>query len=365
VNRTQWVCVCSLLAIALLAGCGSDGNGSSGHAAYVTVPTSNQIAGFRLDDGSGKLNPMTGSPYATGPSPSAIAVDPAGKFAYVANASESTLSLFNVASTGALSEVLPRTNTGTTPAALAIDSAGKFLYVSNVGAHTIGIYAIDSSKGTLTQTAGSGVFTGFGASAMKLSPSGKFLYVVNSSSGVLVGYAVDGTTGNLTQLPKSPFPTGINALASPFAITIDSAEKFLYVANLQEGSFGGFTIDSTSGDLTVIAGSPFATGVSPSGIAEDPSGKFLYVSSLSGAKVYAYSLDATGIPTETDKSPFTAGTGTNFVAIDSSGKYLYAGSQSNKNINGFSIDATTGDLTGTPGSPYNTNANPTSMIILP
>jgi len=358
--------VCALLVIALLAGCGSDGGGgSSGHAAYVTVPTSNQIVGFRVDSGSGKLNPMTSSPYATGPSPSAIAVDPASKFAYVANASESTLSLFNVASSGALTEVLPRTNTGTTPAAMVIDSAGKFLYVSNVGSHTISIYAIDSSKGTLTETAGSGVFTGFGASAMKFSPSGKFLYVVNSSSGVLVGYTVDAASGNLAPVPNSPFATGINAAASPFAITIDPNEKFLYVANLQEGSFGGFTMNSTSGTLTLIAGSPFPTGASPSGIAEDPSGKFLYVSSLSGAKIYAYSLDAAGVPTETDKSPFTAGTGTNFVVIDPSGQFLYAGSQSNKNINGFSIDASTGDLTGTPSSPYSTNANPTSMIILP
>ena len=239
-NRTPWLLVCALLAIALLAGCGSDGGGSSGHAAYVTVPTSNQIVGFRVDSGSGKLNPMTSSPYTTGPSPSAIAVDPAGKFAYVANASESTLSLFNVASSGALTEVLPRTNTGTTPAAMLIDSAGKFLYVSNVGSHTISIYAIDSSKGTLTATAGSGIFTCFGASAMKFSPSGKFLYVVNSSSGVLVGYTVDAASGNLTPVPNSPVSTGINAAASPFALTIDPNEKFLYVANLQESSFGGF-----------------------------------------------------------------------------------------------------------------------------
>jgi len=365
VKAFQWFSVCVLLVVSILAGCGSD-SGTSGSAVYVTVPTSNQIAGFRLDEGSGKLNAMTGSPYTTGPSPAAIAVDPTGKFAYVANAAESTIARYNVASSGALSEVTPRSTTGTTPVALAMDPAGKFLYVSNVGARTIGIFAIDASSGTLTETAGSGVFTGSGAVEMKISPSGKFLYVVNLSSGVLVGYAIDGATGNLTQIVGSPFKTSPTLTSSPFAITIDSSEKFVYVTNLQESSFAGFTMNSTTGTLTTIPGSPFPTGAGPSGIAEDPSGKYVYVSSLSGGNIYAYTIDAaTGVPTELDSSPFTAGSGANFAVIDSSGKYLYSGSQTNKSINGFSIDASTGNLTGASGSPYNTNANPTSMIILP
>ena len=237
----QWFSLCVLLVVSMLAGCGSD-SGTSGPAVYVTVPTSNQIAGFHIDQGSGKLNAMSGSPYTTGPSPSAIAVDPTGKFAYVANAAESTIARYNVASSGALSEVTPRNTTGTTPAELAMDPAGKFLYVSNIGARTIGIFAIDASSGALTETAGSGVFTGSGAVAMKISPSGKFLYVVNTSSGVLVGYSIDGATGNLTQIVGSPFKTSPTLTSSPFAITIDSSEKFVYVTNLQESSFAGFTM---------------------------------------------------------------------------------------------------------------------------
>jgi 6-phosphogluconolactonase len=305
VERVKFITWFGLCLLVFLTACGSDNNQSGGQPVYVTVSTSNQIAGFNVD-GSGQLHAMSGSPFATGPSPSAIALDPAGKFAYVANASESTIALYNVSSTGGLTEVTPRTTTGTTPTALAIDSAGHFLYVSNVGSHTIGIYAIDSSKGTPTETAGSGVFTGFGASAMKFSPSDHFLYVVNSASGVLVGYSVDSATGDLTPVPGSPFPTGISAnpLAGPFALTIDANEKFVYVANLQEGSFAGFTMNSSNGTLIPIPGSPFPTGAHPTGIAEDPSGKYVYVSSLSDGKIYAYSIDTTtGVPTALTKSP--------------------------------------------------------------
>ena len=103
---------------------------------------------------------MTGSPYTTGPSPSAIAVDPAGKFAYVANAAESTIARYNVASSGALRKSRPEARLAPLPQRSSMDPAGKFLYVSNVGARTIGIFAIDASSGALTETAGSGVFTG-------------------------------------------------------------------------------------------------------------------------------------------------------------------------------------------------------------
>ena len=71
---------CALLALFLLAGCGS-----SHHTAYVTTPLNNGIAAFRIDDHSGKLSQIPGSPYPGGLSPNAVVVYPSGKFAYVAN----------------------------------------------------------------------------------------------------------------------------------------------------------------------------------------------------------------------------------------------------------------------------------------
>ena len=71
--------------------------------------------GFRVDSGSGKLNPMTSSPYTTGPSPSAIAVDPAGKFAYVANAGSNSVSVVDLVALKEVTKIpvgqVPKRNT--------------------------------------------------------------------------------------------------------------------------------------------------------------------------------------------------------------------------------------------------------------
>jgi 6-phosphogluconolactonase len=54
----------------------------------------------------------------------------------------------------------------------------------------------------------------------------------------------------------------------------------------------GYTIDATSGALTAVAGSPFATDLSPACVAVDPSGKFAYVANQNRT-VSAFTVNAT------------------------------------------------------------------------
>src|SRR2546427_4766679 len=73
--------ICVLLVLAGLVGCSS----SSTHIAYVTLPTSNSIAAFRVSNHSGKFTPVVGSPFAAGKLPKSIFLDPSNKFSYAAN----------------------------------------------------------------------------------------------------------------------------------------------------------------------------------------------------------------------------------------------------------------------------------------
>src|SRR5215469_12712000 len=95
-----------LFSVAGLAGCGGSG---PRHPAYVTIPSTNQVLGFNIDNHSGSLSPIGGSPFSAGPSPLAIVIHPTRKFAYVANSRENDISLFTIGTSGALTEVLPRT----------------------------------------------------------------------------------------------------------------------------------------------------------------------------------------------------------------------------------------------------------------
>jgi 6-phosphogluconolactonase len=339
--------------IAGLAGCSA----GTSHTAYVTLTGADEISGYYVNNGSGRLFPIPGSPFAAGIGPSSIVAHPSKKLVYVANSGEGTISLFRVDKrAGALIEVTPRTATGIQPTVMAMDAAGQFLFVGNVGSNDIWVYRINSGTGALAPAAAP--VPSATPIAMNLLSTGKLLYVANANSATVSGYSI-GNTGSLSAISGSPFGVGQN----PSSLASDPSGKFLYVANLLAGTFSGFTIDSTSGALTPIAGSPFTPGTRPIAAAVDLSGKYLYVADLSANNIFAYSIGSTGVPTQISRSPFTAGTAPVFLVIDSTGKFLFAGNESSNNISGFVIDPKTGALSNL--VQFGTGSAPTSMVIVP
>jgi uncharacterized protein YjdB len=65
-------------------------------------------------------------------------------------------------------------------------------------------------------------------------------------------------------------------------------------------------MDSTTGALTAITGSPFAAHSNPTSLAMDPTGEFLYVASNENDAVYTYLIDvATGVLDPVPGEPFS------------------------------------------------------------
>jgi 6-phosphogluconolactonase (cycloisomerase 2 family) len=292
-------------------------------------------------------------------------VDPTGKFAYVSNAGEDTVSLYTIGSTGALTEVTPRAVTGRQPSDLLLDPSGKFLFTVNSAGNTVSSFMIDGKSGALTLVGTPVQTAGFTPIRGALAPSGKFLYVANSNSATVSGFAVDGS-GALTPVPNSPIRVG----NGPNWIAIDPAGKFLYVANLEDGTFSGFMIDGTSGVLQAMGGSPFGvstttgTVIPLSSLVVDASGKYLYITALnSGNNVYGFLIDGTsGIPTAPVGNPVAAGSNASFIVNDTSGGLIFVGNQTSKSLSGFKIDPATGVLTLI--STTSTGTAPTSMALV-
>jgi len=124
---------------------------------------------------------------------------------------------------------------------------------------------------------------------------------------------------------------------------VDTSGKFLYVSNLNDaqGAISAYDIDSATGALTPIPGSPFPTqtGFSgPAGLRIAGGGKFLYVGMAGTVNanhlISCVSINpSTGALTQTVNSPFLAGHtgGSPFTthsapvaaAVDPTGKFVY------------------------------------------
>ena len=195
----------------------------------------------------------------------------------------------------------------------------------------------------------------------------QFAYVVNDATNDVSAYSI-GANGALTPVAGSPFATGM----TPFSVAVSPTAKFAYVANDTSNNVSAYNIGA-DGALTQLTslGSPFAAGTNPISVAVDPTGKFAYVANNGSNNVSAYNIGANGALTPVPGSPFTAGTNPFSVAVDPTGKFAYVANQFGHlssligNISAYSIGAN-GALTPVPGSPFAAGRNgPLSVAVDP
>src|SRR5437870_8121278 len=302
---------------------------------------------------------------------------PQARFLFVSDFTGSLVRVFNIDnSNGRLKEVTgsPFPVDASGPRGLVTDVGGKFLFVADFNSNEISVFNI-GSNGALTRVTGSPFFVGGSSPAfLLLHPSGNFLYTsnLNSPTGAISAFSINATTGALTQISGSPFPTA-GSSPGPSSMASDPAGKFLYVslggtANANN-QVAAFTVNSSTGALTPIAGSPVTVGRDPQGLAVTPDGKFLFIANFLDNTISAFSIDAaSGVLTPITGSPFTANNAPSRVVIDPSGKFLDVTNNVGGDISVFTINASTNASTGLlspiAGSPFGTLTQPKDLVVV-
>ncbi|HEX6961831.1 MAG TPA: lactonase family protein [Lacipirellula sp.] len=174
-----------------------------------------QVLVYRFDSQRGKLTPNDppAADLKPGAGPRHLAFHPNGKFVYVINELDSTVTVFNFnADDGSLRELhtartLPSDFTGeNTTAEVAVHPSGRFLYGSNRGHDSIAMFAIDEKTGELTSL-GAESTQGQTPRHFELDPQGELLIAANQNSDTLLVYRIDQqsghlhSTGNLVECP--------------------------------------------------------------------------------------------------------------------------------------------------------------------
>jgi 6-phosphogluconolactonase (cycloisomerase 2 family) len=291
----------------------------SGRFAYVTNGGSasangvnpNSISVYKLDAISGAISGPTStaptSRAAGGQQPVSAIVGPTGQFVYVVNygqAGGSTdVSVYIVnGTTGALSGPTSTADSGgAPPTAIAIDPSGKFAYVTyvfrfntpfgNTYGDQVKVFSVNATTGELTgPTGGIAARTPW---SIAVEPTGHYAYVASRDGDEVRTYGIDATTGALTFLGST------SVQRTPASIAVDSRGRFLYVGKqlpLSNASVEAYKIDAASGALSP-AGGALVSGATPGPIAvvAEPQGEFVYAvaSSQTSEHLTAFKVDAT------------------------------------------------------------------------
>jgi 6-phosphogluconolactonase len=180
-------------------------------------------------------------------------VSDSGAFVYVTNRDSDTLSVFAVdQDSGALAEI-----NGSPFAARdgprAIEFSGKFAFVANRFEDTVSVFEVDTATGALSEIAGSPFAAGDDPRSEVVHPSGKYLYVMNAISSDITAYSIDAGTGALAQIQGSPFPVGATLLSAvPPTIEMDAMGKVIYVTDSASNGVSAFRVDEATGALQPI-----------------------------------------------------------------------------------------------------------------
>jgi 6-phosphogluconolactonase len=311
-----------------------------------------------------------GTAQATGNLPGAVAVDPLSQYVFISDGVTSTVTPYVIQANGSLSPQAP-VATGPSPGVLAVDPSSAFLYVTAqtgssfqyTGVQTFSIGA----NGALTaaQTVGE---ANIGSVAILGGSSGvthvpQFVFVASEGFGDVTAYLVDPSSGALTVAPNSPVST---MGGQPSSIATDLLGRFVYAPSFSGNPalFPAFTVTDTgvnAGDLTPVAGMP-NTGADSQGIVVEPSSRFAYVTNTSNNAVSEYALDSTtGLLTPLPGSPFIVPNGGNgaplAIACSPFGATLFVTNRNADTVSALAISAQAqdaGTLTNFSGSPLST-----------
>ncbi len=265
------------------------------------------VNAFAIDEATGDLK-LLNQQSSVGGGPCHISVDRTGKTALVANYGGGSTAVLPIHADGKLGEASsfvqhkghdPVKDKPLTPHAhsINVDAGNRFAFVADLGLDQVLVYKLDPDKGAITPNdpPAASVEKGSGPRHFAFHPTGKYAYVINESLLTVTAFTYNADKGVLTpQQTITTLPEGVTDRKgmSTAEVQVHPSGKFLYGSNRGHNSIAIFSIDSTTGKLTVVGhqGQGIKT---PRNFGIDPTGHYLLAANQSGDSVIVFRINQT------------------------------------------------------------------------
>ena len=299
---------------------------------------------------------------------------PIGPFIFTVGQTSDNLFSFKGSDAGGISPVSSAA-TGHAPSAIVMqgfDISRMNLYVADAGSNNVTVFNLDPMSGMAGTT---GITVPVGSNPIALGLRGASgvgtttgpvdrgaLYVLNQGSNSISGFQITDTSGHMTAVPGSPFatqanPQGLAVVTGGTSPT--NIATFVYVANGALGSISAFKTNA-DGSLTEVAGSPFAAGANISSLTGRLGGTILLASDAGNNKVLGFKISDTGALTPFPGSPFPAGNQPGAITF-AFNDFVYVANRGGNNVSAYKFDFNSSTLTPIAGSPFPAGTSPVAL----
>jgi len=269
---------------------------------YEGKPTGTTSA-FSVNQETGQLK-FLNRQLTQGPDPAYVSVDKTGRYAFVANYANGSITVFRIEKNGELgntvdhiqhqgSSVHPKRQTGPHAHAAVIDEANTHLYVPDLGIDKVMIYRFNSETGKLESNKPSWckISAGSGPRHFVFHPKGKFAYLINELNSTITALNYDKKTGGLSEIETvytlSDKLHGENT-GSDLHVTVSG--EYLYGSNRGHDSIVAYRINQKTGKLDYLSHTP-TRGKTPRGFAIDPTDGYLLVANMDTSIINVFAIE--------------------------------------------------------------------------
>jgi len=257
------------------------------------------VSAFSIDAKTGDLK-MLNQQTSGGGGPCHIVVDKQGKNVLVANYGGGNASAIPIKDDGSLAEPTGFVqHKGSEPKqrplahSINLDPANKFAFVADAGLDKVYVYKFDPAKGTLMANDPAAVEIGPKTAPRHFAfhPDGKHAYTINESGSSVTTMDYDSDKGVLKPVQTlTTLPRDFSGKNSTAEVVVHPTGKFLYGSNRGHDSIAIFRIDPKTGQLTV--GGHQGTDVkTPRNFVIDPNGNFLLVGNQASDSIVVFRID--------------------------------------------------------------------------
>jgi Lactonase, 7-bladed beta-propeller len=251
--------------------------------------------------------------------------------------------------------------------------ASRFIFgTPSLGGGSVQAGAININ-GSVSLLAGSPFNVGLGTPTIIQivpDPKARFIYVLSLGATIVTlgspgigGFAINSATGALTRVPGSPilFPANNNNL-----MAIDGTGQFLFQPNGFTGSpgtgFDVFSINQTTGALTLASATSNAAPVGSFTVAS-ADGHFLFNAGNGLVEVFSISV-STGQLLVVPQTPISPAGSAGPLAASADGRFLYVANQTEGTVAVFAIGPS-GALTPLSGTPFSIDHGAQFLALTP
>ncbi|MBE3100080.1 MAG: lactonase family protein [Planctomycetes bacterium] len=260
------------------------------------------LSAFAIAPDTGKLA-FLNKQATGGAGPCYVTVDREGRAALAANYGSGSICAMPIIAGGQLAEaaaVIQHTGSGPNPKRQAgphahcidLDPAGRFALVADLGLDKILVYRFDPARAALTPNdpPAAPVAPGAGPRHIAFHPGGKFVYVINEMASTVTAFTYDAARGTLSELGTVPtLPADFKGSSSTAEIEVHPSGKFLYGSNRGHDSIALFAV-GPDGRLKALGHQP-TQGKSPRHFAIDPTGAWLLAANQGSDTIVVFRID--------------------------------------------------------------------------